>query len=307
MNIFTDPSLWRDLNFDSPPIWWNAETEQYEILIDESGSPAGAFSIVSLNAASAGDTLSFDFSLTGFDPQTGGEGFLNVIQDNTVVFSQSLNDGMPVTGSVNLVCEEGSFYKVMVTASAGGYDYTNFYDFMATLTPADAPVPTVAPWWLCPPKEPVEPCPVRPTGFVPFDQYDADFKYPLASSRVPSKVVLAEDCISCSPASTTNIDPPAPEPEPPAECGNILLNNEALISEEDITEFSPSAFQWGLTNAIALNTGVETHIFTWDSGSNSYMKSSDTSSIPCAESFTDWTVSFDGGSAICTSLFNQCA
>ena len=50
------------------------------------------------------------------------------------------------------------------------------------------------PWWLCKPKPPVVPCPVRPTTFVEFKDYDKDFTYPLASSRVPARVIQGEDC-----------------------------------------------------------------------------------------------------------------
>ena len=52
---------------------------------------------------------------------------------------------------------------------------------------------------LCPPKAPLAPGPVRPVGFVPLSEYDSDFKYPLASSRVPSPKEKLEGCGSCSP------------------------------------------------------------------------------------------------------------
>lgn len=58
---------------------------------------------------------------------------------------------------------------------------------------------TTLPWWMCPPKETIEPCPIRPTGFVPFDEYDVDFKFPLSSSRVPAKNPISTDCITCRP------------------------------------------------------------------------------------------------------------
>lgn len=61
---------------------------------------------------------------------------------------------------------------------------------------------------LCPPKEPLEPCPVRPVGFIPLSEYDQDFKYPLASSRVPSSRKKLEGCGSCSP------QPVEPDPGP---------------------------------------------------------------------------------------------
>lgn len=308
MNIFSDPSLWRDLNMDSPPIWWNEAAGQYEILIDEAGSPNGSFAIISLNAASQGDTLTFTFNLTGFDPDVGGEGFLNVLEDNTPVFSQSLNEGLPITGTVDLVCEEGRFYKVMVTSSASGYDYSNFYDFMGTLTPTATPSPAIAPWWLCAPKEPLPPCPVRPTGFVPFDQYDADFKYPLASSRVPSKVVLAEDCISCSPGSVTDIAPTPPDPEPP---DTITMNFICTTSELSNTApgVDGSGFQdlpsWFDEEAVAIVSGEGFGYWAiWDAGLSSWVLSNETGTPEDVNYNGDITVTQGSNTANAVYFFN---
>lgn len=58
---------------------------------------------------------------------------------------------------------------------------------------------SVPPWWMCPVREPVEPCPVRPTTFTTFAEYDSDFKFPLSSSRVPAENPRPTDCISCRP------------------------------------------------------------------------------------------------------------
>lgn len=51
----------------------------------------------------------------------------------------------------------------------------------------------------CPLEEPLPSCPIRPVGFVPLDEYDVNFKYPLASSRKP--------------APRPNLPDPGPEPE----------------------------------------------------------------------------------------------
>lgn len=66
----------------------------------------------------------------------------------------------------------------------------------------DDPIPPDSdstPWWLCKPKDPVEPCPIRTTEFVEFANYDADFKYPLSSSRKPVFVIRPDGCIVCRP------------------------------------------------------------------------------------------------------------
>ena len=55
----------------------------------------------------------------------------------------------------------------------------------------EPPPPGNRPWWLCVRPAPLEPCPVRINPveeFVDFKNYDADFKFPLASSRKPMKI-----------------------------------------------------------------------------------------------------------------------
>jgi len=65
-------------------------------------------------------------------------------------------------------------------------------------------------WWLCIPEEPVPAPPTRPVGFVPLAEYDLDFKYPLASSRVPAPTNTApmeEGCFGCGPEIVECPDP----------------------------------------------------------------------------------------------------
>ena len=58
------------------------------------------------------------------------------------------------------------------------------------------------PWWFCTPAETVPVPPSRAEGFVLFADYDADYKFPLASSRVPAPAKvgpLEEGCHGCAP------------------------------------------------------------------------------------------------------------
>jgi hypothetical protein len=62
----------------------------------------------------------------------------------------------------------------------------------------DAPTP----WWYCIPKEAIPVPPARSTSFVVFADYDADYKFPLASSRVPAPIKTGpfeEGCHGCAP------------------------------------------------------------------------------------------------------------
>lgn len=81
-------------------------------------------------------------------------------------------------------------------------------------------------WWLCCPKPEPDPVPERPTDFVPLDQYDLEFTYPLKSSRKPSRNPLQDGCVNCGPVFATPAPPvpePEPEPEPDPEPTHIAL------------------------------------------------------------------------------------
>lgn len=71
-------------------------------------------------------------------------------------------------------------------------------------------------WWLCCPKPDPGPVPERPTDFVPLDQYDLEFTYPLKSSRKPSRNPIQDDCVNCGPVFVAPA-PPVPEPDPEPE------------------------------------------------------------------------------------------
>lgn len=84
-------------------------------------------------------------------------------------------------------------------------------------------VPPVAPvssnWWVCPPKI-LLPCPLRPSTFVPFADYDVSFKFPVASSQVASQEP------NCCPEPTGTPDP-VPEPwqlPPPAVWPALIIS-----------------------------------------------------------------------------------
>lgn len=85
------------------------------------------------------------------------------------------------------------------------------------------------PWWMCVPLPPKPPCPVRPplTGFVPFDQYDADFKYPLKSSRVRAALKSNPDCVACGPVVEVPVEPEVPVDPPPVD--NEIVELIALV------------------------------------------------------------------------------
>lgn len=126
------------------------------------------------------------------------------------------------------------------------------------------------PWWMCVPLPPKPPCPVRPplTGFVPFDQYDADFKYPLKSSRVRAPLKVNPECIACGPdlgGGTDPVNPPVDPPvDPPEEvCLSAGSTGGQLFMYSDL----PSWWQQAIDSGYLKITGSNwSKTFEWYGG-----------------------------------------
>ena len=270
MNLFANASLWSDdSSGQSPPITWAAGDSRYEILVTppEGQSETLAFWINLNQPAGPEDTIEFNYEVGEFNPDGSQQVYIKIIsQSDGMIYEEEIFGG--ATGHVNVELVEGQNYSINITTS-GGMDSHSFYGFSALLVPVmPAPIGRL-PWWLCVRPDPPEPCPVRPTEFVPFDQYDADFKYPLASSRVPLKITKPEGCVVCAPTLVDAVDPPDPEPEP--LCASITFNGGSptiLTSDgaSDTTNF-PSWFEWDMFYSFYLrftdNPSVVFH-FVWN-------------------------------------------
>ena len=128
------------------------------------------------------------------------------------------------------------------------------------------PSPPVKRTLFCPPRLPKPPCPVRPVGFIPFSEYDPDFKYPLKSSRIPSPIKINFDCIACGPeAASPPIDPPIDLPiDPPGEvCLSAGSTGWQLFMYSDL----PSWWQQAIDSGSLKITGSNWHkTFEWYGG-----------------------------------------
>lgn len=176
------------------------------------------------------------------------------------------------------------------------------YQFLIEIWEDDPPDPDpepVLPWWLCVPKDPPEPCPVRPTGFVPFSEYDEDFKYPLASSRVPSQINRPDDCVVCAP---TIIEGEVIPPEPVC----VDVNIEPLISSTTGAKFlfSSSNPAWfGSGSTVTLTTPSVSDSLYSDSQNGYDGYSTNDGFIEPAEVETG-TIDVDGTSYCVNMLWN---
>lgn len=206
MNLLENIALWNDVGTsESPPITWNAVTKRFEVLLSDPGAGNARFNIGMVSPVeNADDTISFDYAFGNLTPNGTPNMFLCIVKNgSTVESTTTLEDGLE--GRIEWEpLEVGAYYSIVLTTEEGSYASGGFYDIEATITPLSAVVPVdrVLPWWYCLPKVAPAPCPIRPTTFVPFKDYDPDFKYPLASSRVPRKNPLApvgEECATCSP------------------------------------------------------------------------------------------------------------
>lgn len=212
MNLLLDPNKWASYDGSVPPIEWNAAAKQYEFLIDSSGASVMVDLLYSNAPAEAGDVLKGIFRIDGINVDTVDDTFFVIEIDGGMVV-QSLVQ-VPFEYEIDLECDGGELYTISLHRSSGGQQ--RIYSLESVLIPTADPTPdpsgTRRPWWLCVPKAPVEPCPVRPAGFIPFGEYDQDFKYPLASSRVPAKSKRPTDCIACAPSLNPEPETPCPEP-----------------------------------------------------------------------------------------------
>ncbi len=131
MNLMLDGERWRGNGY-LPPIWWNPDSGQFEILIDNDGSADGNLAIYTEGPVLAGDTINFDYTIINFDPTIGRSGFLNVYGSSEGVI-RSVPISGTTTGTILIDCVEGSSYSIIVTDSSGSSYISNFYDLTIIL------------------------------------------------------------------------------------------------------------------------------------------------------------------------------
>ena len=138
-------------------------------------------------------------------------GSLEIVEINSeLMMPEELPWYMEFTPNPVTLAQVLSWSRVGYLCSPDSLDYYNFsfsveIDLVVTPPPDPEPTPVNTPWWYCVPKVPVI-CPVRETGFVPLSEYDADFKYPVASSRSVNKIEPTADG-DCQPCTPTLIPP----------------------------------------------------------------------------------------------------
>lgn len=231
MNLLLNSALWRDYtSLETPPITWNAERRRYEVLVSSPDAGTAAFYIEHIGAVVGSDhTVEMEYNFSELDPNGFIDPYLAVVENGGTVVS-SVNLATTPTGTLEANLVEGNFYTIMLTSGPDSYYSANFFSIDGIIDPlGDAPyVPTVPPWWLClAAEEPTDPPPVRidpAMEFVALKNYDADFRYPLASSRVPSKINREAGCVACAPELINAVDPgPGPGPDPDPDPADVYV------------------------------------------------------------------------------------
>ena len=150
------------------------------------------------------------------------------------------------------------------SAVGSGWSVIETYAFLIEVWQDDLPPEGIRPWWLCVPKDPPEPCPVRPTTFVDFANYDPDFKFPLQSSRKPSRIVRPDGCVVCAP---TLIEQVEPEPPPPICASMVVTPDDPTVFQSGEMVNAPDWFVYGDTFAFVVafeDDWDNYYTFTWN-------------------------------------------
>lgn len=278
MNLLADPSLWMEAanTTTSPPISWNPEEERYEVLVSDPVSASKTWQLVCNEPAPAGAVISFDYEISAMSRAPGQNAtYLRVLNavDLTNYYAVAIENGS--TGTITVSIPEGQQVAIILTHTENGFYFSNFYNFEALVTPLAVVAPPVneaLPWWLCKAPPPTEEVPVRPVGFVPFAEYDTEFKFPLKSSRVPGKIKRPEGCVACGPTlidATPPVDPEDPtDPENPGgdDCQSFLSVQQVTVNEGPAELMSEANWQnppqW----------------FTWDSNGRFFIRFPDVDS-----------------------------
>lgn len=211
MNILTDLLSWT--------LYDNVSVEDDHFVLDIWGSDASSVtgSIEWAQPTAAGDRFTGELVWEITTPPASDVWFILLNDEGGQLFSHQLyGEDMPTSGSVSIdvALPVGAIpYTTIGVAPDNVFQNPPGTDHIGTITLTSAVSISTAPWWYCAPKEPVV-CPVRPTEFVPFSEYDADFKYPLASSRVAKPVpkTAAGECQPCSPTLIECSEESNPEP-----------------------------------------------------------------------------------------------
>lgn len=278
MNWLLLIDLWEDWWDDSiPPIHWNPTAQRFEFLVTPPPGQSQQVGLWMPSPHNEDGVIDFEYHITSYIPKSGAPApRINIIEnDSYVISSTEFSNGS--TGRITVDARAGNTYSIALAYYADDYNADLFYGFEGIITPVQEVVPPtrVLPWWLCVRPDPPEPCPVRTNPaeeFVPYDDYDADFKFPLASSRKPMKIVRPQGCVACGPNLTDAVDPePDPEPGVLTLCGMYsegpadIFHNPAFDPEKPlyVEQNGMSAEYWFDSSENTWRYGSGDNILGW--------------------------------------------
>lgn len=248
MNWMLQPNMWSDWwDGSNPPITWNPSTQRYEFMVNPPDHRSVQIGLRTKNPLVEEGVIDFEYEISFIReyPPT----YINIIENNdTLISSTEISSG--VSGRITVPVRAGYNYDIVLSGGSSVYYHADyFYNFEGIFTPYQEPVVTGRlPWWLCVPKVTPAPCPDRSSDFVSFRDYDTEFKFPMASSRVPLKTTRLPDCIACRP-NLIDADHPEPEPPTPTNPPNIYIH----FGE------SPMTFEAGWDTGFSRNSSIDVY------------------------------------------------
>lgn len=147
MSIISQPDLWKDINDDTPPVWWNAldtDDKYYFYDNDPSPNPGDVTTVTLLDAADLPDSLTFAWEIVTIDPDPFPPALPLILRTTrNAVNTDTVLGIAPGSGTVTISGLAGatSFSFAVRTSGTFPYDPQRMYGNVVALGDVIVPPP----------------------------------------------------------------------------------------------------------------------------------------------------------------------